>query len=211
MSKMVGYARVSTKDQNLARQIDDFIKLGIQEKNIYSDKQSGKNFERVEYYYMKKCLEAGDTLVIKDLKRLGRNRQELKAEWEYFMDNNINIRVLDIPSLNISYDDDEQLKPMLQMIKSVVFDILSWEAEEQRRDILETQRQGIESAKKAGTQFGRPKKLINTRLFKQEYEKWKNNEQTACKAMKNLGWSRTFFYDVVKKYEKEILPAKVEN
>lgn len=75
MSRIVGYARVSTKDQNLARQIDAFHELGIEDKDIYSDKKSGKDFERVEYYYMKKCLQAGDTLVIKDLKRLRKKQK----------------------------------------------------------------------------------------------------------------------------------------
>ena len=167
--------------------------------------RAGKNFERIEYYYMKKSLEAGDTLVIKDLKRLGRNREELKQEWEYYMNNGINIRVIDIPSLNIEYKEDEQISPMVEMIKNVVFDILSWEAEEQRRDILKTQKQGIEAAKARGQKFGRPKRLINYTKFKQEYQKWKNGEQTASDTIKKLNWSKTFFYSVVKKYENEIL------
>lgn len=126
------------------------------------------------------------------------------------MNNGINVRVLDIKALNINYDDDEKLSPMVQMIKCVVFDILSWEAEEQRRDILETQRQGIESAQKAGTHCGRPKRMINYRLFKEEYKKWKNAEQTASETYRKLNWSKSFFYDVVKKYEREILSNKVE-
>ena len=154
---------------------------------------------------MKKSLESGDTLVIKDLKRLGRNREELKQEWEYYMNNGINIRVIDIPSLNIEYKEDEQIRPMVEMIKNVVFDILSWEAEEQRRDILKTQKQGIEAAKERGQKFGRPKRLINYTKFKQEYQKWKNGEQTASDTIKKLNWSKTFFYSVVKKYENEIL------
>ncbi len=208
MSKTVAYARVSTKEQNLSRQIDNFLDLGIEERFIYVDKQSGKNFDRVAYQYMKRTLEKGDTLVIKDLKRLGRNRKELKDEWEWFMQKEVKVRVLDIPSLNMNYDNDEKLTPMVQMIKTVVFDILSWEAEEQRRDILETQRQGIESARKSGKHLGRPPKMINYTNFKKEYDLWKSGKQTANLTMKKLNWSKTFFYGVVKKYENEILKNK---
>lgn len=204
MPKTVAYARVSTKEQNLSRQLDDFANLGIEERLIYIDKQSGRNFDRVAYQYMKRTLEKGDTVVIKDLKRLGRNRNELKDEWEWFMKNEIRVRVLDIPSLNMDYED-EKLTPMVQMIKTVVFDILSWEAEEQRRYILETQRQGIESARKAGKHLGRPPKLINYDNFKKEYNLWKEGKQTANLTMKKLNWSKSFFYKVVKKYEKEVL------
>lgn len=133
----------------------------------------------------------------------------MKEEWEYYMKNGINVRVIDMPTLNIDYKNaDEKLEPMIELIKSVVFDILSWEAEAQRQDILETQRQGIESAKREGRHLGRPKRLINYKLFKKEYEMWKNGEQTASLTMKKLGWSKSFFYNVVKKYEGEILVNK---
>ena len=106
MSKTVGYIRVSSKDQCLERQIAVLQALGIEEKYIYQDKQSGKDFDRTGYQYMKKCLEPGDTLVIKELDRIGRNQEELKREWQYFRDNEINVRVLDLPALNINYDDE---------------------------------------------------------------------------------------------------------
>ena len=106
MSKTVAYIRVSSKEQNLDRQIEELKHLGISEKYIYQDKQSGKDFECIGYQYMKKSLEKGDTLVIKELDRIGRNQIELKKEWEYFKDNEINVRVLDMPALNIDYDDD---------------------------------------------------------------------------------------------------------
>ena len=98
MAKIVAYVRVSSKDQNLDRQLDELKKLGIEEKYIYQDKQSGKDFERIGYQYMKKSLEKGDTLVIKELDRIGRNQEELKKEWQYFRDNEINVRVLDLTS-----------------------------------------------------------------------------------------------------------------
>ena len=82
MSKTVGYIRVSSRDQCLERQLAVLQALGIEEKYIYQDKQSGKDFDRTGYQYMKKCLEPGDTLVIKELDRIGRNQEELKREWQ---------------------------------------------------------------------------------------------------------------------------------
>ena len=120
MSKTVAYVRVSTKEQNLDRQLEELYKLGIEEKYIYQDKQSGKNFDRIGYQYMKKSLEKGDTLVIKELDRLGRNQEELKREWQYFRDNEINVRVLDMPALNINYED-ENIKPIAKMINNIIF------------------------------------------------------------------------------------------
>ena len=124
MSKTVAYIRVSTKEQHLDRQLEEVKALGIEDKYIYEDKQSGKDFDRVGYQYMKKSLEPGDTVVIKELDRLGRNQQELKQEWEYFRNNEINVRVLDMPALNINYED-ETIKPIARMISNIIFEVMS--------------------------------------------------------------------------------------
>ena len=134
MAKIVAYVRVSSKDQNLDRQLDELKKLGIEEKYIYQDKQSGKDFERIGYQYMKKSLEKGDTLIIKELDRIGRNQEELKKEWQYFRDNEINVRVLDLPALNIDYND-ENIKPLVKMINNIIFEIMSWKAENERQKL----------------------------------------------------------------------------
>ena len=138
MPKTIAYIRVSSKDQNLDRQLEELNKLGIEEKYIYQDKQSGKDFERIGYQYMKKSLEKGDTLVIKELDRIGRNQEELKKEWEYFKNNEINVRVLDLPALNINYDD-ENIKPLVKMINNIIFEVMSWKAQNERETIKKRQ------------------------------------------------------------------------
>ena len=196
MSKTVAYVRVSTKEQNLDRQLEVLMKLGIEEKYIYQDKQSGKDFERIGYQYMKKSLEAGDTVVIKELDRIGRNQQELKKEWEYFRDNEINVRVLDMPALNIDYND-ENLKPMIKMINNIIFEIMCWKAENERETIRKRQSEGIAIAKSKKVEFGRPKLKIPDNFY-EIYKKWKNGEITATKAIELSGVKRTSFYKIVK-------------
>ena len=147
MSKTVAYIRVSSKDQNLDRQLEVLKELGIEEKYIYQDKQSGKDFERIGYQYMKKSLEKGDTLVIKELDRIGRNQEELKKEWEYFRNNDINVRVLDLPALNINYDD-ENIKPLVKMINNIIFEVMSWKAQDERERIKQRQKERNRNSQK---------------------------------------------------------------
>ena len=199
MSKTVAYIRVSTAEQNLDRQLEELKKLGIEEKYIYQDKQSGKDFERIGYQYMKKSLEPGDTVVIKELDRIGRNQTELKKEWEYFKNNEINVRVLDMPALNIDYNDDN-LKPMIKMINNIIFEIMCWNAENERETIRKRQAEGIAAAKLKNVKFGRPKIEI-TDEFKKEVNRWKKGEITATEAMKNCKMKRTSFYKLVKEVE----------
>ena len=200
MSKTVAYIRVSSKGQKLDRQFVELEKLKIQEKYIYQDKQSGAGFERIGYQYMKKCLEKGDTLVIKELDRIGRNQTELKREWEYFRDNEINVRVLDMPALNIDYND-ENLKPMIKMINNIIFEIMCWKAQNERETIKRRQKEGILAAKSRGVRLGRPPIELPSN-FVEEYTKWKKGEQTAKDTILNLNLKRTKFYDFVKQYEK---------
>ena len=199
MPKTIGYARVSSKGQNLDRQIEEFIKLGILEKNIYYDKLSGKNFDRTGYLYAKKCLETGDTLVIDDLDRLGRN-DDLRKEWQYFMENEINVRVLNMPSLNLNYDD-ESIKPLAKMIRNIVFEIFCWEAQNKRATILRTQADGIRLALEQGRPYGRPKVEIPAN-FKEIFTQWKQGLITGTKAIELTGLKRNKFYDFAKLYER---------
>lgn len=199
MAKTVAYIRVSTKDQNLDRQLVVLKELGIDDKYIYQDKESGKDFERVGYKYMKKSLEQGDTLVIKELDRIGRNQDELKREWQYFRDNEINVRVLDLPALNINYDD-ENIKPLVKMINNIIFEIMCWKAQNERDTIRKRQAEGIASAKANKVKFGRPKTQLPDN-FREIYYQWKNGEITATKAIELTRLKRTNFYKIVKDYE----------
>lgn len=199
MPKTVAYIRVSSKDQNLDRQLEELNKLGIEEKYIYQDKQSGKDFDRIGYQYMKKSLEKGDTLVIKELDRIGRNQEELKKEWQYFKDNEINVRVLDLPALNINYDD-ENIKPLAKMISNIIFEIMSWKAQNERETIRKRQAEGIKIAKAKKIKFGRPCVKMPDN-FMEIYTMWKNGEITATKGMELSGLKKNKFYDFIKLYK----------
>ena len=202
MSKTVAYVRVSTKDQNLERQLAVLKALGIEDKYIYQDKESGKDFERIGYQYMKKSLEPGDTLIIKELDRIGRNQNELKKEWQYFRDNEINVRVLDLPALNINYDD-ENIKPLAKMINNIIFEIMSWKAENERETIRKRQAEGIAIAKANKIKFGRPKTKIPDN-FEKIYLQWKNGEITATQAIKETGLKRTNFYKIANSFNIKV-------
>ena len=197
MSKMVGYIRVSTKDQCLDRQLANLKALGIEEKYIYQDKQSGKDFNRIGYQYMKKCIEPGDTLVIKELDRIGRNQEELKKEWQYFRDNEINVRVLDLPALNINYDD-ENVKPLVKMINNIIFEIMCWKAQNERETIRKRQAEEIAIAKANNVKFGRPTVKVSDN-FIEICKRWNKGEITATDAMLLTGVKRTTFYKMVSK------------
>lgn len=160
--------------QNLDRQYEDFKKLGIEDKHIYEDKATGKNFERVGFEYMKRALEKGDILVISSLDRLGRNAKELKEQWEYFKENQISVQVLDMPSLNLDYTD-EKMQPITQLINNIIFEIFSWKAESDRVQIVERTKQGLEQAKSRGKTLGRPKVEI-TEEFIEIWKRWRNGE-----------------------------------
>ena len=191
--KKVGYMRVSTGKQNLDRQYEDFKKLGIEDKYIYEDKATGKNFERVGFEYMKRALEKGDILVIASLDRLGRNTKELKEQWEYFKDNKISVQVLDMPSLNLDYTD-EKMQPITQLINNIIFEIFSWKAESDRVQIVERTKQGLEQARNRGKSLGRPKVEI-TEEFIEIWKKWKNGKfKSTVEAIKQSKTSKSTFY-----------------
>lgn len=200
--KKVGYMRVSTGKQNLDRQYEDFKKLGIEDKYIYEDKASGKNFERVGFEYMKRALEKGDILVISSLDRLGRNAKELKEQWEYFKNNQISVQVLDMPSLNLDYSD-EKMQPITNLINNIIFEIFSWKAESDREQIVFRTKQGLEQARKKGKTLGRPPVEL-TQDFIDVWKRWKNGEfKTTVEAMKESKTSKTTFYRFNKILEEQ--------
>lgn len=200
--KKVGYMRVSTGKQNLDRQYEDFKRLGIEDKYIYEDKATGKNFERVGFEYMKRALETGDILVIASLDRLGRNAKELKEQWEYFKDNKISVQVLDMPSLNLDYTD-EKMQPITQLINNIIFEIFSWKAESDRVQIVERTKQGLEQARNRGKTLGRPKVEI-TENFIEIWKRWKNGEfKTTVQAIKESNTTKSTFYRFCKILEQQ--------
>lgn len=149
------YIRVSSVSQNLDRQYEEMIKLGIDPKRIYQDKQSGKDFNRKNYIKLKKKIKEGDNLFIKSIDRLGRNYEAITNEWrEISKTIKCNIVVLDMPLLDTR---DEGRELINNFIADIVLQILSFVAENERINIKERQKEGIKIAKQKGVKFGRPK------------------------------------------------------
>lgn len=194
-----GYIRVSSKDQNEGRQLDAMKKLDINERDIYLDKQSGKNFERVNYQLLKRIIRKGDILYIHSLDRFGRNKEEILQEWNDLTKNiEADIVVMDMPLLDTTQYKDS----MGTFIADLVLQILSWMAEEERERIRKRQREGIDLALQNGVQFGRPKVFVSEE-FIEIYRKWKAKELTAVQAMQESGVKKTSFYKLVKVLDEE--------
>ncbi|WP_079523976.1 recombinase family protein [Solibacillus isronensis] len=198
-NRKFGYIRVSTKDQNEGRQFDAMINMGINERDIYMDKQSGKNFDRPQYQLLKRIIRKGDVLYIHSLDRFGRNKEEILKEWNDLTKNlEADIVVMDMPLL-----DTTQYKDSLgTFIADLVLQILSWMAEEDRNRIRKSQREGIDTALKNGVKFGRPEIKISDE-FVEVYNRWKAEEITAVKSMELLNIKKTTFYKLVKLHEKK--------
>lgn len=195
MGRVYGYARVSSNEQHLDRQIEVLTKYGVEDRFIITDKISGKDFSRPGYQVLKnQLLRSGDTLVIKELDRLGRNYEQIKNEWNDLRQMGIDIVVLDMPiASTVDKSDLEK-----QLIVSIVFELLAYLAEKERVKIKTRQAEGIATAKKNGVKFGRPK-IEAPDGFIEEVLKWKEGKQSATEAMRNLGLKRTTFYKLVKK------------
>lgn len=154
MNMIIGYARVSSKDQNLARQIEELKIFGCEK--IFTEKESAKNFERPVYSELKKKLRFGDLFVVSDLSRFGRNKEEIMKEWKWFIENEVDIAVLNMPILDTR--KYKELEGVGKLVSEIVLSLLSWMVEEERHRIKAAQRQGIEIAKRQGKYKGRPVK-----------------------------------------------------
>ncbi len=198
MKQKFFYGRVSTKDQNEARQLEKAKELKIKEDNIYIDKASGKDFKREKYILLKKILREGDILYISSIDRLGRNYEEIRKEWqELTHDMEIDIVVIDMPLL----DTTKQANDLNgKFISDLVLQILSYVAQKERENIKKRQREGIDIALKEKRPYGRPKQEID-KSFIDVYLKWKDKKVTGKKAMELLDMKPNTFYRRVKEYE----------
>ncbi len=183
-----GYIRVSTKEQNIDRQLTAILKEGIEISQIYIDKASGKDFNRKKYKKLMRKLQEGDELYIKSIDRLGRNYDEIIREWNSITkEKNAEIVVLDFPLL----DTKTKINDLTgKFIADIVLKILSYVAHIERENIRQRQREGIEEAKKRGVKFGRTKKEI-PREFHNIAREWRRNEISLRKAAKLLDISHT--------------------
>lgn len=185
-----GYARVSGINQHEDRQMIDLLSYGVSEKDIYIDKQSGKDFNRSAYKKMYNALKKNDLLVIKSIDRLGRNYREIQDEWQKITKKKgADIVVLDMPLL-----DTTKSKDLLgTFIADLVLQLLSFVAENERLNIRQRQKEGITAAKKRGVRFGRPP-IKMPEKYEEYYKLWQGKKITAKKAAELLGVPLWAFY-----------------
>lgn len=198
--RIFGYARVSSKEQNLDRQILA-LKVHVPEENILVDKASGKNLEREAYQALKGALglRCGDTLIITSLDRLSRNKEDIKQELKWFREKGVRLKILDLPTSLIEVPEGQ--KWIVDMIQNILIEVMASIAEQERLTIRKRQREGIEAARKKGKHLGRPRCQVPEEMEK-IYALWKSGKITAKKAMELLHMSSSTFYRKVQEYEK---------
>ena len=196
MKKIYGYARVSTKDQNLDRQLIALRAFGIDDRDIIREKASGKTLNREAYQTLRnQLLREGDTLVIVALDRLSRNKLHIKQELEYYRGRNIRVMVLDMPTTLCQVNEGQEW--IIEMINAILVEVLASLAEQERVKTLTRQAEGIEAAKLQGKHLGRPKMKI-PEGWDNIYMLWKSGEITAVEAMKRSGLKKSTFYKLAK-------------
>jgi len=192
--KRFAYIRVSDKDQNEARQVETMKKEGIEERDVFIEKMSGKNFERPKYQLLKQLVREGDEIVFDSITRMGRSMNETLKEYEWFVENGVELKFIKEPMINTSNEQDDIIK---QAIQRVILTVLAAFAEKERLDIKIRQAEGIDAAKAKGKHLGRPKAVV-TPEFELAYKHWINKEITAVEAMRKANVSKTTFYRLVK-------------
>ena len=190
MSKVYGYVRVSSADQNEYRQMIVMKQVGVPEENIFMDKQSGKDFDWPDYKRLVRRLREGDLLYILSIDRLGRNYEEIQNQWRILTkEKGIDIVVIDMPLL-----DTRQGKELMgTFIADLVLQILSFVAQSKREKIRERQKQGIAAAKARGVRFGRPEK-VPPENFLELVKQWENKKLPLQDLLKECGMSKATFY-----------------
>lgn len=214
--KKVGYIRVSTNGQNLARQKAALLKY-LPEDMIVSDKKSGKDFEREGYSSLKNGigkLVKGDELYVTSLDRLGRNKEETLKEMRYYKDNGIRLKILDIPTTMIDIGETESQSWVIEMINNILIEVLTSLAEQERKNIKERQAQGLEQmpvnpqtgkkrSLRTGRDIGRPAAEFPSN-WQKVYDAWKAGSITAVAAMQQMNLKKNTFYNLVKRYEQGV-------
>lgn len=201
MCNIYGYIRVSSRDQNADRQLIALKELDIPKKNIFMDKQSGKDFERPQYRRMVGKFRKDDLLYIESIDRLGRNYTEILEQWRILTkDKGVDIVVLDMPLLDTRRGKDL----MGTFLSDIVLQVLSFVAENERENIRQRQAEGIAAAKARGVKFGRPPKTL-PRDFSNIYQRWKSGIITGTEAARECGMPLSTFRYKAELYEKAML------
>lgn len=191
-SRTYYYARVSSREQNLDRQIAVFTAMGASERDIVTDKESGKDLNRNGYNALKTAmLRRGDTLVVKSLDRLSRNKADIKNELQYFKENGIRVKVLDLPTTMAEYPAGQEW--VLDMVNNILVEVLASIAQQERETIHRRQSEGIAAAKAKGKHLGRPKAQVPDN-WDEVVALWRSGDITAVEAMRRTGLKRSTFY-----------------
>lgn len=196
MNRTFYYARVSSCEQNLDRQLEAFRKLGADERDIITDKQSGKSLDRPGYQALKTAmLRSGDTLVVKSLDRLSRNKTDIKNELQFIKGNGIRLKVIDLPTTMMELPEGQEW--VFEMVNNILIEVLGTIAEQERETIRRRQREGIDAAKSRGKHLGRPstKKPEN---WDEVLSLWRSGEITSNEARKRLRMKKAAFYKTLK-------------
>ena len=198
ISTTYGYIRVSTREQNEERQIIALRKIAVPEGNIFTDKQSGKDFNRPQYKKLVKKLKPDDLLCIKSIDRLGRNYEEIQNQWRFLTkEKGVDIVVVDMPLL-----DTRRGKDLVgTFLSDIVLQVLSFVAENERTNIRQRQAEGIAAAKMRGVQFGRPPKPLPEN-YHSAYQRWRAGAITGAAAAKECGMPLSSFRYRAETYEK---------
>ena len=198
MNTIYGYARVSSTDQNAARQLTALREMGVPEKGIFLDKQSGKDFDRPQYRRLLRRLKEDDLLCIKSIDRLGRNYGEILEQWRFLTkERRVDIVVLDMPLL-----DTRRGKDMMgTFLSDIVLQVLSFVAENERANIRQRQAEGIAAARARGVRFGRPPRPV-PEGFHALRRAWREKKLTLSQAAARCGMPRGTFYSKARAFEK---------
>lgn len=189
--RIFGYIRVSTKDQKTDRQNVAMAEANVPEKNVFTDKLSGRNFERPQYKKMLRKLKKGDTLFVKSIDRLGRNYEEIIEQWRIITKEKcVDIVIIDFPLLDTRKKDKDLTGTF---VADLVLQILSYVAQTERENIKQRQKEGIAAAKNKGIKFGRPKKVI-PKEFRKYYRQWKKGTISGRQAGIMLGVNHNTFF-----------------
>lgn len=196
-----GYIRVSTKEQNLDRQFTALQPYVTDEKYIYSDKASGKDMEREGFQNMLKAMREGDTLYIKSIDRLGRNKQQIKDYLEYFKKEGIRVKIIDLPTTMQDVPAGQEW--VIDMINNIIIEVYTSIAQQERETIRQRQREGIDVAKSKGKHLGRPVMEL-PKEWDKLYKEWKDGKIKAVEFMDKVDMKKATFYKKVKEYESRI-------
>ena len=190
------YARVSSKEQNLDRQLEAFKNLGADDRDIITDKESGKSLDRPGYQALKTTiLREGDTLIVKSLDRLSRNKLDIRNELQYFKDSGIRVKIIDLPTTMMDLPSSQNW--VFDMVNNILIEVLGTIAEQERLTIHQRQAEGIAAAKAKGKYLGRPRIELPDN-WDDVYSEWKSGNISAVDAMKMLGIKKSSFYKLVR-------------